>query len=294
MTALAEEQILAEACFGAGLDPTGAEPIRIGENAIFRLRGSVVARISRPGRSEVAAREVEAARWLASHRFPATRVLDGVKQPVEVDGRAVTFWDELPPHRHGTAAEVGEILRRLHELPIPAEPSFAVLDPFTRLPERIEGAATLSQPDRLWLGEHLAELKDRYTRLPDGLPHRVLHGDAWVGNIVTINDGPTVLLDLERFSTGPPEWDLISTAIKHTSFGWVSAAEYQDFCRCYGHDVTGWAGFEVLRDIRELRMACYLAQHAAKQPGSAPEAQLRVACLRGSHGVRPWDWTAAA
>ncbi|MGH3920591.1 MAG: hypothetical protein ACRDSG_16385 [Pseudonocardiaceae bacterium] len=32
----------------------------------------------------------------------AVRALDGVQQPLEITGRAVTFWEELPPHRHGT------------------------------------------------------------------------------------------------------------------------------------------------------------------------------------------------
>ncbi|PRY31701.1 phosphotransferase family enzyme [Umezawaea tangerina] len=45
-----------------------------------------------------------------------------------------------------------------------------------------------------------------------------MHGDAWVGNVVATDDGQVVVLDLERCSVGPPEWDLVSTAIKYTSF----------------------------------------------------------------------------
>ena len=61
--------------------------------------------------------------------------------------------------------------------------------------------------------------------------------------------------------------------------------------RHYGHDVTTWHGFELLRDIRELRMTCYLAQHTTEHPCTHSEAELRVACLRGDHGPRPWNWT---
>lgn len=42
-------------------------------------------------------------------------------------------------------------------------------------------------------------------------------------------DGEEVLLDLERCAIGPPEWDLISTAIKRTSFAWITDADYDDF-----------------------------------------------------------------
>jgi hypothetical protein len=57
--------------------------------------------------------------------------------------------------------------------------------------------------------------------------------------------------------------------------------------------VTTWAGFRLLREIRELRMTCYLAQYATENAPARAEAELRVACLRGRHGQRPWPWTPA-
>ncbi|WP_051580525.1 phosphotransferase enzyme family protein [Pseudonocardia acaciae] len=282
---------LAEACAQVGIDPAGAECVRLGENAIFALSGQIVARIARPGATATARREVRVARWLAEHAIPAVTPLDNIDQPVEILGRAVTFWRQLPPHRHGTPAEVAAALRRLHDLAPP--PSFAELDPFVRLAERIDAAATLVDDDRTWLREHLADLRDCYQCRPTGLPACVVHGDAWVGNVVVTADGQTVLLDLERCSVGPPEWDLVSTAIKHTSFGWITERDYRDFTDRYGHDVTTWGGFDLLRDIRELRMACYAAQRAAEHPPARAEAALRTACLRGEHGPRPWKWTPA-
>lgn len=286
--------LLHHACREAGIDATGAEPLRLGENAIFQLPGRIVARIARPGQHGAATREVRIARWLVDHGIPAVRALDGVAQPIDAHGRAVTFWYELPDHRKGTPAQVAQALRRLHDLPITQGHPFSDLEPFVRLSERITAATSLTDDDRDWLHQHLAALQDRYATVPAGLPHTVLHGDAWVGNVVATNDDQVVLLDLERASIGPPEWDLVSTAIKHTSFAWITAAEYRDFCDRYGHDVTTWVGFTLLRDIRELRMTCYLAQHAAEYPGAQPEAELRVACLRGRHGPRPWSWSPAS
>lgn len=286
-------RVLVDACAQAGLDPGGAEPIRLGENAIFRLQGHVVVRIARPGQLAAARREVQIARWLAQQNVPAVRVLATVSQPVESGGQAVTFWEELPAHRHGTPAQVAEAIRRLHDLPVPADVPLGVLDPFVRLAGRIDAATTLSDGDRAWLRQRQTTLEARYAELPEGLPQCVVHGDAWVGNVVATQDGQVVLLDLERCAVGPPEWDLVSTAIKHTSFAWITATDYQDFCRRYGHDVTDWPGFGLLRDIRELRMTCYLAQRAAEHPEAKAEAQLRVDCLRDRAGSRPWAWTPA-
>ena len=282
------QHVLTAACARAGVDPAGAWPIRLGENAIFLVPG-VVVRIARPGQLAAAAKEVRVARWFAHHALPAVRALDGVEQPVEVDGRPVTFWEELPPHRHGTVAEIADALRQLHDLPVPAV-LLDLLDPFVRLAARIDAGTTLPMDDRAWLNDRLGTLCKRYRALPTGLPSCVVHGDAWGGNIVTTHDGRTLLLDLERCSIGPPEWDLVSIALRRTSFGWLSESEYRSFCHRYGHDVTKWAGYELLRDIRELRMALYRVQRAAESSIEQKEAEFRVSCLRGMHGQRPWEW----
>ena len=283
--------VLTAACARVGLNPTGAEPIRLGENAIFRLPDRVVVRIARPGQLAAATKEVRVACWFAEHSVAAVRALDGVEQPVEVDGRAVTFWEELPPHRHGTVAEIADVLRRLHDLPVPTG-LLGPLDPSVRLAERIDAGTTLADDDRAWLHERLAALREQYRALPAGMPPTVVHGDAWSGNIVATDDGRTVLLDLERCSIGPPEWDLVSIALRRTSFAWLSELDYDAFCRRYGHDVTTWPGYGLLRDIRELRMALYRVQRAAEQPEDQAEAELRVSCLRGRRGTRPWTWAA--
>ncbi len=220
--------------------------------------------------------------------MPVVEALPEVQQPVEVDGRAVTFWRELPPHRRGTVAELSELLRRLHGLPPPGF-ELPPLAPFVRLGERIEEAAWLVETDRRWLLTHLAELELRYAELPSGLPWCAVHGDAWGGNVAVTAGGP-VLLDLERFAYGPPEWDLASIAVNHVTFGYVSAEEWASFCERYGQDVTTWAGFEVLRDIRELRKVTFAVQMAEERTDIAEQAAYRLACIRGERGKRPWGW----
>uniref|UniRef100_UPI003F497AD2 phosphotransferase n=1 Tax=Amycolatopsis sp. CA-096443 TaxID=3239919 RepID=UPI003F497AD2 len=281
------------ACARACWDSFGARVVHLGENAIFRLDSGVIVRIARAGQFAAARREVSVARWMKAEGIPAVQVAEQEGQPVNVDGRAVTFWRELPPHTHGTPVQVAAALRRLHDARPPRDLDLGAVQPFVRLSERIDRAATLAESDRSWLGERLAELQRRWTGRPAGLPECVVHGDAWVGNVVSTQTGDVVFLDLERTSIGPPEWDLVHTAIKRSSFGWIGDSDYLSFVREYGHDVTKWAGFELFRDIREFRMTCMAVQVAAENVDAECQAAHRVECLQGKHGPRPWTgWTA--
>ncbi|WP_369183530.1 phosphotransferase family protein [Streptomyces sp. Y1] len=279
--AAASRALLLRACARVGLPAAGAEPIRHGENALWRLPGGVVARIGRAGQLAAAGRELTVARWLQARGVPAVRPLDTVDQPCAVDDQPVTFWHELPPHAAGTPADLAPLLLRLHRLPAPWPP-LAPLDPFVRLPQRLDGASTLRPSDRRWLRERLAALRTAWADLPPGLPTAVVHGDAWGGNVAVTAD-TAYLLDFERTALGPPEWDLTAVAVERDTFG---SPSYPAFCAAYGTDVTAWPGYPTLRDIRELRLTLFAFQHAA------PEAHHRLACLRGERGPRPWHWTA--
>ncbi|NKY96645.1 phosphotransferase family protein [Nocardiopsis alborubida] len=287
------DRILSQALAHAGLNRSlaTASPIRIGENAVIGFP-DLVARIARPGQEQAARREVVVARWLTDHGFPVTTPLD-VEQPIVVEGRAVTFWEVLPEHTSGTVKDVAYLLRGLHSLPVPTHLALGELDPFVRLPQRIDDAVGLAPDDVVWLRNRLESLREAWSQLPDGRQHTVVHGDAWIGNVARHAHG-SVLLDLERCSVGPPEWDLVSTAIKTNSVPWLDQEQYDCFVRVYGgHDVTDWPGFTVMRDLRELRMTLYFVQHSS-QERMRTEAQLRIDCLRGRRGKRPWPWTPAA
>ncbi|WP_067694461.1 phosphotransferase enzyme family protein [Nocardia jejuensis] len=283
------EDVLREACARAGLSSHGARVLNRSENVLYRLDGKIVARIARAGQQSAARREVAVARWLQSSELAAVRAAPGIEQPVEIGDRAVTFWKELPPHRPGTPAQIGAALRRLHDLTPPTTIELGTLDPFVRLQQRIDAATTVSSDDREWMGEHLAELQERWAHVPAGLPWCVVHGDAWSGNVVATDDGTVVLLDLERTSLGPPEWDTVHTAIKCKSLAQIAAPEYRSFCDAYGSDVTTWGGYELLRDLREFRMTTMAAQTATTFPADREQADHRIACLRGKFGPRPWS-----
>ncbi|MFE3446028.1 phosphotransferase enzyme family protein [Nocardia sp. NPDC059180] len=281
------DAIACAACTAAGLTAPDLEPIKVAENAIYRLPNSrIVIRIAKPGQRGAAERELLIADWLRDSNVPAVEPADIATPFVMIEDRPVTFWKELSEHRGGTATEIALALRRLHALESP--PFLSALDPFVRLDKRIDAASTVADHDGQWLRQHLDTLRENWAEQPDGLSWGPIHGDAWEGNVVTTNDGTTLFLDLERTSIGAPEWDLVSTAIKHTSFGWITRERYTRFEQAYGFDVTDWTGFPLLRDIREMRMTCMAAQAAASNPTHVNQAQLRIDCLRGRRGPRPW------
>lgn len=281
--------VLDVAAHAAGINSRGAEVIRFGENHLWRLHGRVVARIGRHGQDSAAAKEVAVARWLADAGVDTVRVLEGLDQPICANGHPVTFWHELPPHKTGTTIDVAATLRKFHKLEPPKGFDLPELAPFVRLTERIEAAATVTADDRKWMLDRLTELRERYADLPPGIPRGVVHGDAWQGNIARTADGRTILLDFERCAIGPPEWDLTSAAVSHVTTGWMDSQQWRAYSDTYGYDVTNWAGFTVLRDIRELRMTSMACQTAATNPVLyAAQATHRLACLRGHRGPRPW------
>lgn len=284
--------VLAVAGRKAGIAVEPAELLRDGSHALFTVPGGIVARVGRAGSRARAQRELEVSAWIAASGVPVVEALSVVAQPTVVDDRPVTWWRELPPHRPATPAELGAVLRTVHQLPIPNTPDLPRLDPFADFAERIDNATGVPVDDRSWLADHLNDLGNQWQHLPSGRPFCVVHGDAWQGNVAVPDRGEPVLLDLEHFAIGPPEWDLIALAVDRTDFERIDQAEYRAFIDAYGgYDVTTWSGYRTLADILELRWVCFALAKASTSPVAADEARHRIACLRGEI-PRPWRWTA--
>src|ERR1017187_9527185 len=227
------QDVLERACAIAGIDATGARLLRVGSNAVYRLKAPVIARVSRPGADTGDVRRtVAVARWLQSVGYPAVRVVD-VDQPVVTGGRIVTFWDAVSDDgdQYASVAEVAEVLVQLH---------------------RLESSTWLTPQDRVFLTAMLAQMRALYAGLEFTLPAGVIHGDASIGNVLRDDRGHPVVIDLDGFAVGPREWDLALTAIYYDSFGWHTPEECQDFARVYGYDIMTWAGYPAMRAVREF------------------------------------------
>ncbi|WP_432018329.1 phosphotransferase enzyme family protein [Streptomyces sp. 1222.5] len=204
-----------------------------------------------------------------------------------IEDHPVTFWEGLADgDTYASTAEMGVLLRWLHEL---EPPPFWLpgLQPFDRVASRLECAA-IPKGTRAFLRSMARDLEVEYGRLEFSLPSGHLHGDFNVGNVLRDAAGHPHVIDLDGFATGPREWDLMQTAMYYDSFGWHTEAEYADFVAGYGFDVREWAGYALLRSVRELLMVTWLSQNAGANPRAADEVEKRVATLRSGESRQDW------
>ncbi len=281
---------LQKACAQAGFGCEGAELLRIGENEIYELATvSVVVRIARSAdRLPRVKRELCVARWLAAALVPAVRVYEQIDQPTLVDGHPVSFWhtvtggDPVPTH-----VDLARLLAAFHAADnCPCE--LASFDPLKTAQTRLAQADGVPDSDRDFLQSRCAELNEQLPHLAFALPRGPIHGDAHTNNLLT-DRGQVVLLDFESAAIGPREWDLLPTAIAVERYG-RPEEQYQEFADTYGFDVRAWAGYPVLREIRELTMTTWIMQNIGESPAVAAEFALRVASLRERDFQRGWNF----
>ncbi|MEU1717760.1 phosphotransferase enzyme family protein [Nocardiopsis dassonvillei] len=274
---------------GVPASRTGSPPelVRIGERAVYRLcDGGVIARVERSAdRREEADREVRAARWLAEQSLPVTRPLSG-KQPVLAEGLLVTLWEGVQGE-WTVPRELARLLRTLHHLTPPPSLGLPDLDPFHRVAERIDTAPGLDTAQRDLLRTHQQDLAARWPTVTPALGTHVIHGDANIGNVLATPQG-VVLFDLDGICWGPPEWDLVLTAL-YRDLDWHTDTEYADFCDVYGFDVTSWDGYPLYKQVRELRMITWLAQKGGESPEIDAEIARRIADLAEPRRQRTWN-----
>jgi Ser/Thr protein kinase RdoA (MazF antagonist) len=282
--------VLAQACAQAGLDSDGAELLRVGENAIYRLAGvPVVVRIARSadrlGRVE---KELCVARWLAAAGVPAIRVQEDIGQPLVVDGHPVSFWHEVTGGEpEPVQADLARLLASFHSLgDCPCQ--LAAFDPLGPSAVRLTRASGVAAADHEFLHARCADLAEQFRNLAFALPAGPIHGDAHTRNLLT-DRGQVVLSDFESAAIGPREWDLMPTAIAVERYG-LAEERYQEFTAAYGFDIRSWAGYPVLREIRELTMTTWIMQNIGESPATAQEFALRVGSLRDRDFDRSWNF----
>ncbi|MQA95300.1 MAG: phosphotransferase [Streptosporangiales bacterium] len=282
------QPVLKEACRRAGFLSGSAEPVRLGENALFRLSdASVIVRITRPGRLHKVEKELCVARWLESTGVPAIRLVPDIEQPLVVDGFSVSFWREVAGGGpEPTRIDLARLLRAYHSLG-DAPCDLPAFDPFGTSMERLHMASGVRSDDVRFLRELCVSLDEELRTLEFALPVGPIHGDAWPGNLLT-DHGQVVLLDFEAAAVGPREWDLLPTAIATDRYG-LHEQRYLEFAEAYGFDVREWPGYPVLREVREVTMATWIMQNANEGPAFAAEFELRVASLRDGDLTRVWN-----
>ncbi|GAA1253400.1 aminoglycoside phosphotransferase family protein [Prauserella halophila] len=277
-------------CARLGADPRGATLLRFTNNAVYALadRPLVVRIVGTPALRHRAPKVVRLARHLQRHGVPAVRLADEIDQPVRVGEQLATVWERIPDTgRRATPAELAELLRTLHSAGVPDVDGAGEWAPLDDVRARVAaGAEELADTDRAFLLDRCDELETKAAELEFPLARTLIHGDAHVGNVIVGSGGP-VLCDFDSACAGPPEWDLVPVAVGRERFG-DSPSRQAAVARRYGFDVTAWEGFDVLRGMRELKLATSVLPTAERSPGVRREAHRRIADLRAGNLNHRW------
>ncbi len=266
-------------CQEAGLLADEAELIKYTNNAVYRLptQGVVV----RFGAGDLASQRADhvarIATWLEDHDAPAVRLAPGLTQPVLFENYSATIWQLLEASNPDwTGAELAAPLLGWHKL-IPM-PGLKLWDPFSSARSRLAMADGLSADDHAWLTRQWADIEARYRDLIPDLKMGLLHGDAYIGNLLREPTGRYVLCDFDGTSIGPLAYDLVVAAVSALRFGAIQ--DHQALAAAYGLDVTTLAVWPTLRRIRELVLVTSVITDLRNRPDIARVHAHRLATLR--------------
>jgi hypothetical protein len=275
-----------------GLPTADAELLKFTNNAVVRLpRAGAVLRIA--GSQEVRAKVpvvLATARWLEALRLPAVRLLPDVPQPIEAAGHLATMWRAV---EHGETDVSGDalatVLREWHTIDAPPPAGLPAWNLMAFVRRRVEACAGVADDDLAFLHGELARVEGLLAGLPDLeplLPPGVLHGDAFLGNVVPSPQGP-VICDFDGVSIGPREWDLVPVAVGALRFDYT-AGLHESFARTYGVDVTTWTGFPAMRALRELQLVTSVLPTLEANPALRPQWRFRLDSLRRADDSVRW------
>ncbi|MEU7570068.1 aminoglycoside phosphotransferase family protein [Micromonospora sp. NPDC049240] len=275
-------------CGQVGLEPTGARLIKFTNNAVLDLpHESVVVRIagSRTVRDRVS-KVIAVASWLAEHRMPAVQLFPGFSQPVEAYGHLATLWTRVPATgRAPTGADLGRILRRYHSLPSPETP-LPPWRPLAPIRQRIAETDGLPQHDVAFLETKCEQLEEALAGLVYALPPGPIHGDSFLGNLIPGPEG-AVICDFDSAAYGPREWDLTPVAVGELRFRYPGNPQ-EKLATTYGFDITGWPGFPVFRELRELQLVTSVLPVLHGNPSLADQWRHRLRTFRNGDLDAAW------
>jgi hypothetical protein len=220
---------------------------------------------------------VQIATWLQASDAPAARLAPGLTQPVLFENCSATVWEALEGgNPDWTGAELADPLLGWHKLIPP--PGLKSWDPFSSARSRLAMADGLPTDDHVWLTRQWFEIEAEYRAMLPDLQVGLLHGDAYIGNLLREPSGRFVFCDFDGTSIGSLAYDLVVAAVSALRFGAVR--DHEALATTYGLDVTKLASWPVLRRIRELVLVTSVITDLSNRPEIAEIHAHRLATLR--------------
>jgi Ser/Thr protein kinase RdoA (MazF antagonist) len=285
---------VAQACHTHCLDPTGLRVIAHYSNAVVHLPAeNAVARVAIGHHNpHQIRRSLHITRWLHQHHGFPTITPHGDLDIAEISPTVtVSFWHYYPqptPRPAYTAADLGHLLARLHQLlepPTTLEP----FQPLTSLTDALAddtAANVLTADDRAWLHDQVNAITERLTHHHWTLGTGLIHGDAWNGNLLQSPHG-VALGDWDRVSHGPREIDLIPTW--HATHRYGRTPDWtRQFTAAYGYDLRDNPAYHDLLAMRDLAQLPGPLRRAPHSPPHAAALHQRLTDLREHNTTHQW------
>lgn len=257
---------------------------RAGMNVIFSC-DDVVLRVGEP--STDARASIELAGVL---RTRGVRVSTPARADVVVSGAmSVTAWEAIEASDDPIDwVGVGEMVRRVHDLPASALPPAVPLPvpedfPWWDFDELLDTTAPVIDDEaRRGLEAAVARHGDWRT-FPDRV---VCHGDVHPGNVMMTRDGP-VLIDWDLLCWAPPGWDHGPMMTWHSRWG-GRVGEYESYAAGYGRTLVGDLAAEAYAELRLVAATLMRVRAGMRDQAAMPEAQQRLRYWRGDPDAPAW------
>ncbi|MEV6071276.1 aminoglycoside phosphotransferase family protein [Nocardia sp. NPDC052001] len=286
---------LREVCAVLGVDDSGAQLLHQRSNAVYLLpEDALIVRLA-PNtdlRRRRAATSIAVTRWLGTTGTDIALAPTPTTQPIITDTAVATIWPYCPSPAQPGPDVLGELVRRLHGVPVPpfAMPRYR---PLARLLEALEidsarHVPALDLAERAWLLERTESVIAEFTETRFPLGHGLIHADVHEENVVR-QGGQWKLIDWDGCCVGPRELDLVMMIPDH--FHQSRAARGQ-FAQAYGRDLLDWAQWPVLQALIELHSLGSYIRRAPSTPAAAAELRLRMHSLET--GDRSVVWHAVS
>jgi Ser/Thr protein kinase RdoA (MazF antagonist) len=239
--------------------------------AVIHLRPSpVVARVAPASEDDVVRRQVAVTAHLAGRGAPVAAPWTDAG-PFRAGDRVVTLWEHVDhdAERPLDGFAAGVALREVHEalvgFGLDGLPVFPRLDEARRILTTLDPMLAESRD----LAEMLDRAEERAGRLD--APVQVVHGDAWLGNVLRTPTGP-LWTDFELTCVGPRELDLTCNDTSARDRG--RTEEDDAFLAGYGeHDV----GLRLRLAALELTLlTAWTYRLAAAKPAYLDHARTRL------------------